>query len=75
MKSINIHFLLFSVRILLAIIISPHCTYITEKEKGAILAYWKQEVGVRGTTRKLGPSHKVISNCLSNSNNYGQNKK
>ncbi|KAK2578417.1 hypothetical protein KPH14_012769 [Odynerus spinipes] len=48
---------------------------LSEKEKGAILAYTEEDLSIREISRRLGRSHKVILNFINNPDTYGRNKK
>jgi transposase len=53
----------------------PRGTYLTETEKGKIMALHEEGCGLREIARKLTRSHKVVSNFLRNPETYGTNKK
>lgn len=52
----------------------PRGTYLTEEERGKILAFRECNVGIREIARRLGRSHHVIINFLRNPERYGNNK-
>jgi IS30 family transposase len=53
----------------------PRGTYLSEAEKGKILAYRECDVGIREIARRLNRSHNVICHFLKNPDGYGNNKK
>lgn len=53
----------------------PRGTYLSEQEKGKILAYRECDVGIREIARRLNRSHHVVLNFLKNPHGYGNNKK
>ncbi|KAL1490304.1 hypothetical protein ABEB36_013020 [Hypothenemus hampei] len=53
----------------------PRGTYLTELEKGKILAFSEEQLGLREIARRIGRSHKVVYNFLRNPHEYGTHKK
>lgn len=53
----------------------PRGTYLSEQEKGKILAYRDSDVKIREIARRLNRSHHVVLNFLKNPDGYGKNKK
>lgn len=52
----------------------PRGKTLTEKEKGAIEAYWKSGESMRAIARKINRSHHVVQNFLANPAEYGTKK-
>jgi transposase len=53
----------------------PRGSYLSELEKGNILAFQNEGLSLRETARRINRSHKVVSNYLRNPAQYGTNKK
>ena len=52
----------------------PRATYLTDVEKGKILAFLKNELSFRETSKKLVRSDRVVKNFAKNKSQYGKNK-
>lgn len=52
----------------------PRGSYLSEVEKGKILAFLEENVSFREIGRRINRSEKVIRNFVKNKENYGQNK-
>lgn len=53
----------------------PRGKYLTDLEKGKILAYFDGKLSIPEIARKINRSDKVVRNFLRNQDNYGKNKK
>ena len=52
----------------------PRGTYLSDVEKGKILAFLENGLSFREIGRKLGRSDKVVRNFAKNQSQYGKNK-
>ena len=52
----------------------PRGTYLTDVEKGKILAFLENELSFREIGRKLARSDRVVRNFPKNKSQYGKNK-
>ena len=52
----------------------PRGTYLTDVEKGKILAFLENELSFREIDRKLGRSDRVVRNFAKNKSQYDKNK-
>lgn len=53
----------------------PRGKELSDYEKGQISAFYSSGCGFREIGRKIGRSHKVVSNFLKDQENYGKNKR